>query len=288
VPPAIGSMKLSSSIAVTMKKSPAMSDSAEQTEIWRYMDLPKFVSMLDSKELWFAKAARLEDAYEGFCEAEAMKMPINDPLSPSINRSDGENEPTVVTATQLRVELSGDSARYFQNAPDHLYVNSWCLSTESMAMWEIYGSNGRGVAIKSSVGRYKQAARLEDLKDQFAFGKVQYEDDPNSNPSLRFNLSEGSIPLPGRGIWKELLQIAFQKRTCFDYEKEWRGALYQDASEVPGCTIAFDLDHLISAIYVGPRADPFFFDVVKSLMKRFGLDKPLYRSNLLTRPKRAD
>jgi hypothetical protein len=40
------------------------------TPIWRYMDLPKFVSMLATGELRFTKAAALrDDPYEGFSKA---------------------------------------------------------------------------------------------------------------------------------------------------------------------------------------------------------------------------
>ena len=37
------------------------------TAIWRYMDLPKFLAMLVSNSMWFAKAATFDDGYEGFC-----------------------------------------------------------------------------------------------------------------------------------------------------------------------------------------------------------------------------
>ena len=37
------------------------------TAIWRYTDLPRFVSLLSTGRLWFAKAATLrDDPWEGF------------------------------------------------------------------------------------------------------------------------------------------------------------------------------------------------------------------------------
>ena len=39
----------------------------DATEIWRYMDLPRSVSLLSTGRLWFAKAATLrDDPWEGF------------------------------------------------------------------------------------------------------------------------------------------------------------------------------------------------------------------------------
>jgi hypothetical protein len=261
---------------------PAASDEVrDETVIWRYMDLPKFVAMLASDTLWFAKTRHLEDDYEGFCQAKAGEMPLNDPRSKCITRTTGEGETAVISLTQMLVEFSRNAAAYFENAREHLYVNSWCLADESMAMWEIYGSNGRGIALKSSIGQYKRAARFEIREEQCAFGKVEYEDDPHSNPALHFDFSEGPIPV-GSGLWEKLLPVAFHKRTCFEHEREWRGALYQDPrADCCGCNINFDLKELISAVYVGPRADKLFFDIVGSIMEKFGLQKPLERSTLL-------
>jgi len=40
---------------------------SDDKPIWRYMDLPKFVSMLAARGLWFTKAAKFhDDPYEGF------------------------------------------------------------------------------------------------------------------------------------------------------------------------------------------------------------------------------
>ena len=262
--------------------------SNDQTAIWRYMDLPKFVSMLASNTLWFAKVASLEDCYEGFCEAKAREMPANDPLAKSITRTTGNGDTAVISLTQAMVELSNQSAEYFQKAPDHLYVNSWCLAGESMAMWEIYGSKGCGLAIKSSIGEYTRAAKFELPTEQYSFGGVQYEDDPHSNPSLKFDFTQRPIPV-GSGLWEALLRVAFHKRTCFEHEREWRGAFYQDARPAySGCSINFDLDELINAVYVGPRADSLFFDAVGAVMERFDLDKPLHRSELLQQPARKN
>ncbi|HEY7334442.1 MAG TPA: DUF2971 domain-containing protein [Bryobacteraceae bacterium] len=253
----------------------------DDTPIWRYMNLTKFLAMLVSKTLWFAKTKYLEDKYEGFAQAKGGEMPGNDRSAKCITRTTGEGVTDVISVPQAMVELSRSSAAYFENAREHLYVNSWCAGAESMAMWEIYGANGCGIAVKSSVGQYKRAARFEIREEQYAFGKVEYQDDPRFNPALSFDFSTGSIPV-GSGLWERLLPVAFHKRICFEYEREWRGALYQDfRPDCYGCNIDFDLGELISAVYVGPRAGRFFFDVVGSVMDKFELAKPLEISALL-------
>jgi len=76
--------------------------------------------------------------------------------------------------------LSADS---FDNARQHLYVNSWCMGDESMAMWQIYGSGGHGVAVRSTVGQYRCAAQFKVREEQCAFGPVEYDLAPVSSMS---------------------------------------------------------------------------------------------------------
>ena len=91
--------------------------------------------------------------------------------------------------------------------------------------------------------------------------------------------------MPGIGVWERMLKLPFHKRSCFEYEREWRGALYQDPRpEIPGCNIEFDLDELINAVFVGPRAEEFFVEVVESVMDKYDLKHPVERSALLQPP----
>ena len=57
-----------------------------------------------------------------------------------------------VDDTAEGVSLLLDHARHaatnaIEKASATVYVNSWCLGTESMAMWDKYGDKGRGVDV---------------------------------------------------------------------------------------------------------------------------------------------
>src|SRR6476469_2560544 len=101
----------------------------DDTTIWRYMDLPRFISLLATKELWFAKAASFrDDPFEGFCVA------AHQPIRPDLDKNNG---PITISVDEMLGLVSRDSALVCENAGGHLYVNSWCLGpTESMAMWQ--------------------------------------------------------------------------------------------------------------------------------------------------------
>jgi hypothetical protein len=258
------------------------------TPIWRYMDLPRFVSILATGRLWFAKAATLhDDPYEGFCKAVSREIPLVNDGRGHIEMESGD-EKTVLSTEQMIAGFSQSAAEVCENARDYLYVNSWCLSYESMAMWQIYGSLGHGIAVKSSVDRYARAAKFDVPSSHYRLGKVKYHDNLESSSDTRRDFSDGWIPMRAPSLWNEVLKLGFHKRSCYLFENEWRAALYQDQRpEVAGIDEVFDLDQLISAVYVGPRARPFFFDVVSSIMDKFLLQKPLERSVLLTGPRKG-
>src|SRR6202011_3363288 len=91
-------------------------ETSDQTPIWRYMDLSRFVAMLASKTLWFAKAARFEDGYEGFCQVLPREMPLKDPFAKSITRTAGDGQTAAISVTQALSEMSKVSAACFENA----------------------------------------------------------------------------------------------------------------------------------------------------------------------------
>ena len=67
---------------------------------------------------------------------------------------------------------------------------------------------------------------------------------------------------------------------------QWFAKAAHLEEDCEGCNINFDLNELISAVYIGPRADRLFFQVVEAVMEKFEFKKPLQRSELLQSPKR--
>lgn len=262
---------------------------ADDAPLWRYMDVPKFLSMVTSGTLWFAKAAKLhDDPYEGFCRVTRPPFPSDEHGAKWLYRETAPGVSVEITVERMRAELARRQADYLENAREHLYVNSWCLGDESMAMWELYASSGWGVAIKSSVGQYRRAARFRVREEQHAFGGVRYHSDLASAGEVGFDLQgASSVYLPGPGLWGETLKLGFHKRSCYAHEREWRAALFGDSDkECIGYEIEFDLEELVSEVCVGPRAEPHVLNGVQAVLGKFGLRKPVTQSALLTPPER--
>lgn len=241
--------------------------------------------MLSTSKLWFAKAATLhDDPWEGFGTADWFTAHAEDGSPRWITHASGSQK-TNISVPQMIDFIGRVSAEYYENAREHLYVNSWCLgATESMAMWQIYGSLGFGIAVQSSVERYKRAARFEVGPSYYEFGSVTYHENIELASEIHRDFSR-TVPAPGTGVGREILKLAFHKRSCYAYEREWRAAIFQGPRpEIQGLHETFDLDELISGVYVGPRAHWFLFDVVAAVMDKFALRKALRRSELLSAP----
>ena len=94
----------------------------DDAAIWRYMDLSKFVSMLDRRGLWFTEAATFhDDPWEGFCKPAHREMPPGN--SGPVVRENVEGRISM-SGAQMIADLSRRSAGICENARDHLYVNS--------------------------------------------------------------------------------------------------------------------------------------------------------------------
>jgi hypothetical protein len=255
-------------------------DPPDETRIWRYMDLAKFASMVFSRKLWFPKFAELwrADPWEGFGRAKGLKRP---------SRTLPKNVPLQLDAGQvLYAEFSGFAAQTVRNAHKHVYASSWCMGGESLCMWERYGSAAGGVAIESTVGRFKQSLKREVRPEQYAFGAVKYHADMGKAKEIQHNFTAGSVPASGN-LWRLALKIGFNKRAFYEDENEWRAAIFQEQlrPRVHGLSLPADLDVLILAVRVGPRADPPTVHAVKELMRCASLKMALEESNILKRPR---
>ncbi len=253
---------------------------SDDTPIWRYMDLAKFVALAFSRKLWFPKLKELwlADPWEGFGRAKGLKRPSR--VLPRDVVLQGN------VAQSLYAEFSGFAAQTVRNAHKHVYANSWCMGGESLGMWERYGAGAKGVAIESTVGRFKAALKREVRPEQHAFGAVTYHADLGSAREVRHDFTKGPVPASAR-LWKLALRVAFNKRAFYDDEREWRAALFQEQlrPRVRGLSLPANLELLIKTVRIGPRADQPTIHAVEEIMKCTALKMPIEQSIILRLPR---
>lgn len=159
----------------------------DDATIWRYMDLPKFLSLIEQRALRFALPAKLEDKWEAR---------VHGPDYSALVEAYG-----VAQAGRLRA----GTERVFSVAA----LNCWCCrKEESVAMWTLYTQPKYGVAIRSNVGRLKKA--LHESPEIVQLGLVQYRD-----------LADQSTPPLDVQCLPPLIFL-FQKRLCYEHESELR------------------------------------------------------------------
>ena len=256
------------------KEHPAFSPPPDNAVLWRYMDFTKFVSLLDRSELFFARADKLEDPFEGSFTVK--------------------NEELYTTALENRYEdeergwmyrLSGSSPekdllRWAASLKDDrrfILICCWHESShESAAMWRLYARETDGIAIKTDFSSFKQSLRSDE---DIYIGKVDYVDYEH------YRIPENNLFNP-----------YVHKRQDFNHEREVRAIAatfpksVNEINQPPkicdmGQYYEVDLSLLIKEVIVAPYADDWFLELVKSIVvDRYKLEIPVIKSNLSKRP----
>ena len=220
--------------------------------IWRYMDLPKFISLIDENALYFTRSDKFGDPFEGSIPKETIR------LRQETMKIAGMDE------AHRREWL--DSSRWRQ----YVAVNCWHMNDhESAAMWNQYGASG--VAIQSTYERLSNA--IVDPRSVF-LGTVTYLD------YMTDAFTEGNLFKP-----------FLHKRKSFEHERELRACVWSsplvdgkpDWSIAPmehGCHVSVDAKRLVERVFVAPSAPPWFTRIVKSTVQKFGFDFPVLQSRM--------
>ncbi len=227
----------------------------ENAAIWRYLDFTKFVSLLDKKALFFSRADKLEDPFEGSYSKANVKM------RPEVYKDIPPNK--LLTLVELYKELVS-----------HTFISCWHLSEhESAAMWKLYLKSNDGIAIRSTFGQLKRC--FSDENRNIYIGRVKYIDYENDW------MPEGNALYP-----------FVHKRRSFEHEQELRAVIQEFSFNsngginlykpllYDGIYIQVDLDVLLDRIYVAPTSPQWLLELVKSVTRVYGLDKEVLQSVL--------
>ena len=237
--------------------------------LWRYQDFPKFVSLLDSGELFFTRADKFEDVCEGASGFNFQKAAIYDKIKPSLTlkvksqlRAAGIENPT---DDEVEKKLREETDALFEtqeNKRKEYFVSCWHANErESEAMWKLYiTAKKQGVAIQTTMERLCYSIG----KSGFEVGGVNYI-------SYEKPLESDAEP-----IW--------YKRTAFKHENEVRAIFHEVGTCLEGMPVKMDLNILIERVYISPSAPSWFAILVKRVMNKYGLNKPVEYSRLDEKP----
>ena len=228
--------------------------------LWRYMSYTKFVSLLARHALFFARADKLGDPFEGSLSQ------VNITLRPEIYKNN------------LPEEYQTLLANYIKDLRRFVLVNCWHENDyESDAMWKLYSRNDDGIAIRTDFSSLSES--LID-KDRVFIGRVNYVD--YDTTFIREN--DPRAPF-------------VHKRKSFEHQKEVR-AIIQKIPVVDGKIIVgsapdmyrvgtyhkVDTSRLIKEVVVPPYAEDWFVELVQGTTEIYKLQVPVRKSSLAAQP----
>lgn len=219
-----------------------ISQPEDDTIAWKYLDLSKFLDLLLCKQLFMSRSDKFEDQYEGT---------FSEPTFEEI-RKISDNNPEFLDEYKTRRK--------------NVVISSWHINEyESYAMWHIFTKNNEGLAIQSTIGRLQEALGPENRYDQY-IGEVKYID-----------YKKEYLPFDNN-----FFPFLF-KRKSFQYEREVR--IISDLSEHnlninEGVKANVDIHRLIEKIYIHPKSENWYKNLVIQLMQQLGFDFEIEKSDL--------
>lgn len=213
-----------------------------ETIVWKYLDLSKFLDLLLSNKLFMSRSDKFEDQYEGT---------FSEPTFEEIKKISKDNP---------------DFLHYYKQKRKNIVISSWHINEyESFAMWQIFTKNKEGIAIQSTVERLQKALDAETRIDQY-IGEVNYID-----------YKKELIPFDD-----EFFPFLF-KRKSFQYEKEVR--IISDVTPLDievneGIKINVDIEQLIEKIYIHPKSEDWYKNLVLELMQKLNFKFHVEKSDL--------
>ncbi|MFN3640687.1 MAG: DUF2971 domain-containing protein, partial [Flavobacterium sp.] len=136
---------------------------------------------------------------------------------------------------------------------------------ESFAMWQIFTKNNEGLAIQSTLGKLKKALENEKKIEQF-IGEVNYID-----------YKKEYIP------FEDTFFPFLFKRKSFQYEREIRIISDVTDNEIiinDGLKIDVDINSMIEKIYIHPKSENWYKNLVFQLMEQLGFNFNIEKSDL--------
>jgi hypothetical protein len=235
--------------------------------IWRYMDLAKYLSMLDRRSLFFARATMLGDPFEG----SSTKKVIS---ARDFIKANRVMDPRLAAYKDMPDAFFDSWSKMHEWLVRTYLVSCWHMNDhESAAMWKIYSSSNESVCIQSTYQRLRCR-----LPQHVKIGEVRYIDYETDE----FSVANG-------------FNFIMHKRLSFVHERELRAIFWQqdgtsaaqaDKERIGpnGLQLEVDLAALIERVYVSPTAAGWFADVVSSMTRKCGYSFPVDQSSLAEAP----
>lgn len=222
--------------------------------LWRFMNFKKFIMLLKTQSVFFARPSAFDDSFEGAFTKKAYELHKNS-----------------IEEKKLKYPFSNVSISQYARAKDSIYISCWHQSPhESDAMWRLYGQENESIAIKTTVRKVTDSLANNIGCTPMYVAQVQYID---------YNENLGFL-----GCSPTRIEPWLYKRINFEYEKEVRFILddpfdflskratkWEPAPNEWGVPIFCDIRQMIEEIHVSPYAEEDFYKKVRRELREHNL-----------------
>jgi len=231
------------------------------------MDLAKYLSLLDRRRLFFARATQLGDPFEGSSTKKIV-------AAREYIKANRATDPALAAFKDVPEADFATWATFNRLHVQYYLISCWHMNEhESAAMWKLYSSSTEAVCIQSTYRRLRLC-----LPQIVMIGEVNYID---------YETEEFSV--------NNLFNFVMHKRSSFAHERELRAVFWELGGTQPyqpykahiepgGLPIEVDLPALIERVYISPTAPPWFTQLVEAMTKRCGFAFPVSQSALAASP----
>ena len=221
----------------------------DKDTVWRYMNFEKFANILATGSLFFSRADKYDDKFEGYIPELIMQY---------------------YTSAGIRI---------VPELRQYIMCNCWHHSDEeSMAMWDKYHLRNNGIAIKTTMVNLKDS--LPDEPNIF-IGKVDYESIENQNQIEMPEDTENLLYYP-YFYKRKPFEYEQEVRAIIDIALIPRDDPYEF-----GTPLKINVETLIgenSEVIVSPHADEWIAETLEKIVKQCGFQFPVNQSKLLDPP----
>lgn len=224
----------------------------EDTKIWRYMDFSKYVSLLETKKLYFSIVEKLEDKLEGLptkADYESQKSFC----------SYYETQGNDLADTYVDMQIGATKKRKLLKKL--FYVSCWRIDeNESPKAWKRYVNSGKGVAIQTTYGKLIEI--IKDCEQSIIVEMVDYSDN-TAKPNDHY------------------IRTFLHKNPLYKWENELRAVFSKIPIQYPeippypmepyayGELVVMNMDKLMQKIAVYPESGKRFLSLVKLVTEEY-------------------
>lgn len=194
---------------------------AQKYPLWRYMDLWKFLKLINSSKLYFPNMQELGDQNEGKIPKDFYNWMVEEERK----RGSDDHFPTVYKNFMDK------------HNSNKCLVNSWsACEDESFALWKMYAKDKLGIAIKTDINNLIKS--FNKTTETIYIGDVNY---------LKVEKRNYKLTSP----FKDYIT----KSKYYEFEAEVRCLILLDEKEdTASKEIEVDLNNIIKEVYLSPFA----------------------------------